>query len=142
MPHPPIHQLVSFLYTRDLTATAYFYEETLGLTLALDQGDCRIYRVSRDGFLGFCQRQESPDRPAGVILTLVTPEVDEWHRYLSHRGVSFDKPPTLNPKYNIYHCFLRDPNGYLIEIQRFLDSAWSEFDREPFDAFDARQRTQ
>ncbi|MGC9334228.1 MAG: VOC family protein, partial [Anaerolineae bacterium] len=20
----------------------------------------------------------------------------------------------------IYHCFLRDPNGYLIEIQRFL----------------------
>ncbi|OQY24133.1 MAG: hypothetical protein DRJ03_06405 [Chloroflexi bacterium] len=30
----------------------------------------------------------------------------------------------LNPRYNIYHCFLRDPNGYLIEIQRFLDSAW------------------
>ena len=138
MPHPPIHQLVSFLYPRALTATAYFYEETLGLTLALDQGDCRIYRVSRDGFLGFCQRQESPDRPAGVILTLVTPEVDEWHRYLSDRGVCFDKPPTLNPKYNIYRCFLRDPNGYLIEIQRFLDSAWSEFDREPFDAFDAR----
>jgi hypothetical protein len=25
---------------------------------------------------------------------------------------------------NIYHCFLRDPNGYLIEIQRFLDPAW------------------
>jgi len=24
----------------------------------------------------------------------------------------------------IYHCFLRDPNGYLLEIQRFLDPAW------------------
>ena len=142
VPHPAIHQQVSFLYTSDLAATARFYEETLGLALVLDQGDCRIYRVSRDGFLGFCQRQEAPDRPAGVILTLVTPEVDEWHRHLSDRGVTFDKPPTLNPKYNIYHCFLRDPNGYLIEIQRFLDSAWSETDREHFDAFDAGQRTQ
>ena len=72
MPHPPIYQQVSFLYTRDLAATAHFYEETLGLTLALDQGDCRIYHVSRDGFLGFCQREEAPDHPAGVILTLVT----------------------------------------------------------------------
>jgi len=35
------------------------------------------------------------------------------------RGVVFDSPPALNPKYNIYHCFLRDPNGYLLEIQRF-----------------------
>ena len=25
---------------------------------------------------------------------------------------------------HIYHCFLRDPNGYLIEIQRFLNPAW------------------
>jgi catechol 2,3-dioxygenase-like lactoylglutathione lyase family enzyme len=36
MPHPPIHQQVTFLYTRDLAATARFYEEVLGLTLALD----------------------------------------------------------------------------------------------------------
>ena len=125
VPHPPIHQQVTFLYTRDLAATAHFYEETLGLTLALDQGDCRIYQTGRDAYLGFCQGQEAPDEPAGVILTLVTPEVDAWYRYLSLQGLAFEKPPGLNPKYNIYHCFVRDPNGYLIEIQRFLDSAWS-----------------
>jgi catechol 2,3-dioxygenase-like lactoylglutathione lyase family enzyme len=124
MPHPPIHQQVTFLYTRDLTATARFYEEVLGLKLVLDQGDCRIYNVSRDGYLGFCRRQEAPEEPAGVILTLATTEVDEWHRYLSRQGVIFEKPPALNPNYNIYHCFLRDPNGYLIEIQRFLDPSW------------------
>ncbi len=128
MPHPPIHQQVTFLHTRDLAATAHFYQEILGLELALDQGDCRIYRVSHDGYLGFCQREGAPEEPAGVILTLVTPEVDEWHRYLSDQGVTFDKPPTLNPKYNIYHCFLRDPNGYLIEIQHFLDPAWPGLD--------------
>jgi catechol 2,3-dioxygenase-like lactoylglutathione lyase family enzyme len=27
---------------------------------------------------------------------------------------------THNRDYDICHCFLRDPNGYLIEIQRFL----------------------
>jgi len=124
MAHPSIQQQVTFLYTRDLAATARFYEELLCLKLALDQGDCRIYRVSRDGYLGFCQRHAIPERSAGVIFTLVTQEVDEWYRYLSDRGVNFEKPPTLNPKYDIYHCFLRDPNGYLIEIQRFLDSSW------------------
>jgi len=124
MPHPPIHQQVTFLYTHDLEATARFYQDTLGLQLALDQGDCRIYHVSPGGYLGFCQREDTPKEPVGVILTLVTPEVDEWYRYLSDQGVTFDKPPTLNPKYSIYHCFLRDPNSYLIEIQRFLDPSW------------------
>ncbi len=40
------------------------------------------------------------------------------------RRVDIEKPPTLNPQYNIYQMFVRDPNGYLIEIQTFLDPAW------------------
>jgi catechol 2,3-dioxygenase-like lactoylglutathione lyase family enzyme len=124
MSHPRINQQVTFLYTQDLSTTAEFYEKVLGLPLILDQGSCRIYRVSHDGFLGFCKRVDSPKQPSDVIFTLVTPEVDQWYRYLSKHGVDFEKPPTLNPDYNIYHCFLRDPNGYLIEIQRFLDPAW------------------
>jgi catechol 2,3-dioxygenase-like lactoylglutathione lyase family enzyme len=133
MAHPSIQQQVTFLYTCDLAATARFYEGVLGLKLELDQGDCRIYRVSRDGYLGFCQRQAAPEHSAGVIFTLVTQEVDEWYRYLSDRGVTFEKPPILNPRYDIYHCFLRDPNGYLIEIQRFLDSSWPGVDGEEGD---------
>ena len=121
---PSIDQQVTFVYTRDLSTTVHFYEKVMNLPLVLDQGSCRIYRVSRDGFLGFCERVEAPKKPSGIIFTLVTHEVDEWHRYLSEQGVEFEKPPTHNPTYNIYHCFLRDPNGYLIEIQQFLDPAW------------------
>ena len=124
MTHPPIDQQITFLYTRDLEATARFYEDILGLPLALDQGDCRIYRVSQGGYVGFCRRAAAPEAPSGVILTLVTPDVDGWYRRLVDLGIAFEKPPALNPKYDIYHCFLRDPNGYLIEIQRFLDPAW------------------
>ena len=125
MPHPPLEQQITFLHTRNLAATARFYEEVMGLPLALDQGDCRIYCVSDDGYIGLCQRDQAPERPSGVILTLVTSEVDVWYRHLSDQGVVFEEPPALNRRYNIYHCFLRDPNGYLIEIQRFLDPNWA-----------------
>ncbi|NWG15208.1 MAG: VOC family protein [Chloroflexi bacterium] len=125
MPPLPVHQQITFLYTADLARTARFYEDILGLPLALDQGACRIYRVCGDAFVGFCQRDgltaEAADR---VIFTLVTPDVEAWHAYLQGRGVVFEKPPSHNPKYQIFHAFLRDPNGYLIEIQRFLDPAW------------------
>lgn len=117
-------QQVTFLYTADLAATARFYEEIIGLPLVLDQGSCRIYQVSADGFLGFCQRTGAA--PTSVIVTFVTQNVDEWHMQLVARGVVFEKTPTFNTDYNIYHCFLRDPNGYLLEIQRFCDPAWPQ----------------
>lgn len=114
-----IDQQITFLYTRDLEASAAFYEDVLGLPLVRDQGDCRIYRVSSTGYLGFCRRVDTPEQPSGIILTLITADVDGWYERLRARGVTFEKPPAANPQYQIYHCFLRDPNGYLIEIQRF-----------------------
>jgi catechol 2,3-dioxygenase-like lactoylglutathione lyase family enzyme len=127
MTHPPIDQQITFLYTHDLAGTASFYEQTMGLPLKLDQGTCRIYQVGQTAYLGFCQRSTATGAPLeadsddhDLILTLVTPLVDEWFEYLRHRGVAFEKSPALNKKYDIYHCFLRDPNGYLIEIQQFL----------------------
>lgn len=126
MTRPPLDQQVTFLYTRDLVKTAEFYEKTLGLPMVLDQGSCRIYQINGDAFVGFCQRIEAPEQPKGVILTFVSQEVDDWHAYLVERDVVIEKPPTFYEEYNIYHCFLRDPNGYLIEIQRFLDPSWPQ----------------
>jgi catechol 2,3-dioxygenase-like lactoylglutathione lyase family enzyme len=121
---PQFKQQVTFLYTRDLATVAAFYEETLGLPLALDQGSCRIYQVAAGAFLGFCQREETPAEPRGVIITLVSDEVDAWYEQLQGQGVVFEKPPQRNETYHIYHCFLRDPDGNLVEIQHFLDPAW------------------
>jgi catechol 2,3-dioxygenase-like lactoylglutathione lyase family enzyme len=125
MRHPAISAQITFLSTPSLAQTARFYEETIGLRLALDQGTCRIYQVGRESYIGFCQRENLPTPPGSensnqVIITLVTPDVDGWYQYLTERGVEFDQAPVANSTYNIYHCFLRDPNGYLVEIQRFL----------------------
>lgn len=111
-------QQITFLNTRNLARTADFYERVMGLALVRDQGDCRIYRASNKAFIGFCERTSAPE-PHGVILTFVTHAVDEWYSRLTAQGVAFDKPPTHNPRYRIYHCFLRDPNGYVLEIQQF-----------------------
>lgn len=115
---PAFEQSITFLYTANLEATARFYEEILELALVRDQGMCRIYRVSPNGFIGFCQHIE-PTKPQGVILTLICPDVDNWYEKLRTKGVEFSQSPAHNPKFGIYHCFFKDPNGYLLEIQRF-----------------------
>jgi catechol 2,3-dioxygenase-like lactoylglutathione lyase family enzyme len=123
MSHPPIDSQITFLYANDLAQTAQFYEETIGLTLKRNQDTCRIYQVSKDGYLGFCQREHAgqpPSDPPHVIMTIVTHSVDEWHSYCQERNIQPERKPATNPKFDIYHFFLRDPNGYLLEIQQFL----------------------
>lgn len=116
-------QQITFLPVRDLEQASVFYGGVLGLALVLDQGDCRIYRVSASAFVGLCERTSKGDM-TGLMVTLVTADVDGWHERLTAAGVPCDRPPQNNEKYQLYQAFYRDPDGYLVEIQRFLDPAW------------------
>jgi len=124
MARPTITEFIAFLPAPAWEATRYFYEQVLGLPCVLEQIDCCIYQVVGTGYIGFCQRAEAPHPAERVILTLVTQEVDAWYAHLQTHGVEIVKPPTYNERYQIYHLFARDPNGYLIEIQRFDDPRW------------------
>ena len=117
----PIAQQITFLDTLDLARTADFYERILGLRLARDQGRCRIYHVTGTAYLGFCERAGTPAPADTLTVTLVTDDVDEWCRRLAAHGVALVKEPADNPPYRIYNAFVRDPNGYLIELQRFWE---------------------
>lgn len=112
---------ITFLPVLDLKNTVNFYQNILALPLVRDQGDCKIFRISSTGFIGFCSRDEIPTPSKSIIFTLVTNDVDEWYSSLINNGATAEKPPTYNPKYKIYHAFIFDPNGYRIEIQRFDD---------------------
>lgn len=124
MPRPSIDQQITFFYTQNGPATWDFYERVIGLPLVLDQGGCRIYRVAAEAYVGFCARDGA--RPTdGALFTLVTDEVDDWATHLKAHDVELVHEPRHNAEYGIYHFFAKDPNGYLIEVQRFDDPNWN-----------------
>lgn len=116
---------ITFLYVSDLERSDRFYATALGLPLAVDQGDCRIYRVNAGGFVGVCRR---PDQvaPGGMILTLVRDDVEQLHERLVAHGVEVVTAPEHSDRYRITHAFYRDPDGHLVEVQRFDDPGWAD----------------
>lgn len=107
---------ITFLHVADLERSAAFYEGVLGFELARDQGVCRIYRVTPNAYLGVCSHR--PPEPGGMILTLVSDDVEGWAERVRGAGIEVDGPHA-NPRFAITHCFVRDPDGHLVEIQRF-----------------------
>ncbi len=116
-------QQVTFLFVRDLEVSTSFYANTVGLPLALDQGGCRIFRAAPSAFLGVCERPELVD-PTGIIVTFVTDDVEGTHARLVAAGANCEKEPQYYEEFDIVHAFYRDPDGYLVEVQRFCDPAW------------------
>lgn len=111
---------IVFVPVADLARSAAFYEQTMLLPLTLDQGGIKIYRVAGGGFLGLCQSDGPLAADDRLIFTFVTEQVDQWHGRMEAQGVATDGPPREHPRYRIYHFFARDPDGYRVEVQRFL----------------------
>jgi len=116
-----LNNVIFFLGTDDLMKTADFYLNTLNLTLYKDQGVCQIYNISKDCKIGFCTHMPITCETISPIITFVTEKVDEIYKDLLNRGVKISQPPQKNAKFKIYHFFMEDPNGYTLEIQKFLD---------------------
>jgi catechol 2,3-dioxygenase-like lactoylglutathione lyase family enzyme len=117
---------VTFLPTADLEAVDAFYGGLLGLPLVRDQDVCRIYRASRgsgapDGgsYWGFCDRGYAVPAEVRVVLTLLVDDVEAAYRELLARGAAPEGPPAHHERYAVTSFFVRDPNGYLVEYQRF-----------------------
>jgi catechol 2,3-dioxygenase-like lactoylglutathione lyase family enzyme len=120
---PALDATITFLKVANLEKSHRFYGDELGLSLVLDQGGCRIYRLGEDSFLGICERPDSG--PSNVIVTFVTEDVAGWHEMMIAAGAAVDGPPRDNAEYRIHHFFATDPDGHLLEVQRFLDSGWA-----------------
>jgi len=125
--------VITFIYTRDIETSVDFYENRLGLECVYDYGGCRIYRASKHGYLGICNREDAPAQvpqygKRNIVFTFVTDDVDGWFARLAEKGVYPTDPPGASEKYGVYSGFITDPNGYFLEIQKFLNPDWSPGD--------------
>ena len=114
---------IIFLRVSDIERSHTFYVKGLGLSLVVDQGDCQIYRLTDTSYLGVCERPEPV--ASNVIVTIVSDDVAGWHERFVSAGADVDGPPRDNPEYRIHHFFANDPDGHLIEVQRFWNADWA-----------------
>jgi predicted enzyme related to lactoylglutathione lyase len=111
---------ITFLYYRDLPAAARFYEDVLGLALAIDQGWSRIYRLCDGAHVGLVDETRGmhrahPVKPVQVCLRV--PDVDAWHSWVAAQGVAGLSAVRENDALGIRAFVFDDPEGYQIEVQ-------------------------
>lgn len=117
-------KLITFLYSRDLPQAMRFYEDVLGLGLAIDQGWSKIYRVTEGGYVGLVDESRGshrahPVKPVQICIRVA--DVNAWHAYVASVGVPALKPPRSHEALRIRAFVFDDPEGYQIEMQSPLD---------------------
>lgn len=114
---------ITFLYYKDLAPAQQFYEDIMGFELVEDQGWAKIYRVSGNAFVGLVDEKRGSlkvQENSAVMLTLVSDDVRGWYNYLREKGVEFVREFGVSEEIQIEYFFIRDPGGYIIEIEKFL----------------------
>jgi catechol 2,3-dioxygenase-like lactoylglutathione lyase family enzyme len=114
---------IFFFYYKDLEKALDFYRDVLELELAIDQVWCKILKIHEKAYLGLVDEKKGSLRAVpekGALLTLVVEDVDAWHRKLLEKNVPGLTPTFLNEEIGVYGFFFLDPEGYKIEIQKFL----------------------
>jgi catechol 2,3-dioxygenase-like lactoylglutathione lyase family enzyme len=112
---------VMFLPTDSHQKVIGFYEKVLGLELVRDQTLCRIYKTGPTSYVGFCERGYSIPTDYRVVITLLIDDVDGVYKLLKENSISTESTPEYSQRFNVYQFFVRDPHGYVVEIQRFIE---------------------
>lgn len=122
MPRPdtPNTLAITFLYYRDLPAAMRFYEDMLGLPLAIDQGWCKIYEICPGAHVGLVDETRGMNKwqPVKTVqLCIRVADVDAWYAYAKEENLDDLSELFVNDEIGIRAFVFNDPEGYQIEIQ-------------------------
>ena len=120
--NPGTSGLITFLYYEDLEAAAKFYSEVMGFELTTDQKWSKIFKVAENAYVGCVDgnvgyHKPNPTKP--VMLTVVVDDPDAWYEHFKAHGVETLNEPHDDTELNLRIFLLEDPEGYVIEIQKF-----------------------
>lgn len=111
---------ITFFYYRDLGAAMRFYQDVLGLRLAIDQGWSKIYEICPGAHVGLVDETRGMNRATRdkpVQLCIRVPDVDAWFAYAEARRLDNLSRLFINDDLGIRAFVFTDPEGYQIEIQ-------------------------
>jgi predicted enzyme related to lactoylglutathione lyase len=111
---------ITFFYYRDLPTAMRFYQDILGLPLAIDQGWCKIYELCSGACVGLVDETKGMNKWAEVKpvqLCIRVPQVNDWYAYAQAKGLDNLSDLFVNDEIGICAFVFNDPEGYQIEIQ-------------------------
>ncbi|MEO0137399.1 MAG: VOC family protein [candidate division WOR-3 bacterium] len=108
---------IIFFKTQNLPKIKEFYVTRIGMEVWLEQADCAILKHG-NLLLGFCQRETTETQG---IITFVYENTDQVYNMYKKFRLEALSEPEVNEKYRIYHFFIKDPEGRLVEFQNFLE---------------------
>lgn len=111
---------ITFLYYRDLPKAMRFYEDILGLPLAIDQGWCKIYRICEGAHVGLVDETKGMNKWSAtkpVQLCIRVPDVGDWYAFAQSKELASLSQLFENDEIGIRAFVFCDPEGYQIEIQ-------------------------
>jgi catechol 2,3-dioxygenase-like lactoylglutathione lyase family enzyme len=113
-----------FFYYEDVEAAKTFYNEVMGFRVAADYGFAKIMQVAPKSFVTLVDHTKgmhSADEPKTTAIAIVTDQLDEWWDYIQTQDIEM-RSTEYNPvPGRPHHGFVAvDPEGYLLEFERFL----------------------
>ena len=124
MTPPSVDGLLTFFYYKDMVMAGEFYEKIMGFELVQDQKWAKIFKVADNAFMGCVDgnigyHKYDPTKP--VMLTVIVDDPDAWYEHFMENGVETLNKPHDDVELNMRIFLLHDPEGYVIEIQKFND---------------------
>lgn len=111
---------ITFFYYRDLAQAMRFYEDIMGLQLAIDQGWCKIYQICPGAHVGLVDEAKGMNKWAPVKpvqLCIRVADVDAWYDYAQEKALDSLSELFVNDEIGIRAFVFNDPEGYQIEVQ-------------------------
>ncbi|MET8183607.1 VOC family protein [Streptomyces sp. NPDC005336] len=135
--------LTHFLTVSDVARSRRFYSEVLGGTVVLDENPCTI-KLANSWIIMNPGGGPTPDKPQVTLrppsdpnsvssfMNIRVADIEACYTDWSAKGAEFLTPP-IDRRAEL-RCYMRDPDGYLIEVGQatgMLEGIFARRDNEP-----------
>ncbi|WP_232476348.1 VOC family protein [Flavisphingomonas formosensis] len=126
---PRISGAVTLFYYDEIETASHWYENVIGFEKQVDLDWLALFRIADQAYLGLVAANAGSQRPIpgankGAILSIVTTDLEKWHRRLFAAGVAGTGQGLeigcggLSIEFKV-----RDPGGYTLEFLEWLETS-------------------